>query len=80
MGINIYSPRAIQAITPGEPLDFPDLALRLMSEGEPVLAYGTDCYWMDIGRRDDYDRALEEFPDMRPRLLPDEVDHISAED
>jgi NDP-sugar pyrophosphorylase family protein len=51
-----------------------------MSEGEPVLAYGTDCYWMDIGRRDDYDRALEEFPDMRPRLLPDEVDHISAED
>jgi NDP-sugar pyrophosphorylase family protein len=43
-----------------------------MNDGEPVLAYGSDCYWMDIGRRDDYDRALEEFPEMRLRLLPDE--------
>jgi NDP-mannose synthase len=74
MGINIYSPRAIQAIAPGEALDFPDLALRLIGKGEPVLAYRTECYWMDIGRRDDYDRALEEFPQMRERLLPDEAD------
>jgi NDP-sugar pyrophosphorylase family protein len=73
MGINIYSPRAMAAIAPGEALDFPDLALRLIGEGEPVLAYRTDCYWMDIGRRDDYDRALEEFPAMRERLLPDEA-------
>jgi NDP-mannose synthase len=79
MGINIYSPRAIQAIAPGESLDFPDLALRLMNEGEPVLAYTTDCYWMDIGRRDDYDRALEEFPEMRDRLLPDEADSMSSD-
>lgn len=74
MGINLYSPRALRAITRGEPLDFPDLALRLIAQGEPVLAYRTDCYWMDIGRRDDYDRAIEEFSSMRSRLLPDEGD------
>ncbi|MFT4039437.1 MAG: sugar phosphate nucleotidyltransferase [Thermomicrobiales bacterium] len=72
MGINLYSPRALQAITRGEPLDFPDLALRLVERGETVMAYTTDCYWMDIGRRDDYDRAIEEFPALRARLLPDE--------
>lgn len=74
MGINLYSARALQAITPGEQLDFPDLALRLIERGEEVLAYRTDCYWMDIGRRDDYDRAIEEFPSMRDRLLPDEAE------
>ncbi len=74
MGINIYSARAIREIPPGEPLDFPDLALKLIAKGEPVLAYRSDCYWMDIGRRDDYDRALEEFSSMRARLLPDELD------
>ena len=74
MGINLYSPRALHAITPGEQLDFPDLALRLVERGETVLAYGTDCYWMDIGRRDDYDRAIEEFPSVRSRLLPDEAE------
>ena len=72
MGINIYAPRALQAIAPGEPLDFPDLALRLVERGDPVLAYRSECYWLDIGRRDDYDRALEEFPRLRQRLLPDE--------
>jgi NDP-mannose synthase len=74
MGINLYSPRALHAITPGEQLDFPDLALRLVKRGEKVLAYRTDCYWMDIGRRDDYDRAIEEFPSVRSRLLPDEAE------
>lgn len=73
MGINIYAPRALRAIVPGEQLDFPDLALRLLDEGEQVLAFGSDCYWMDIGRRDDYDLVLEEFPRMRQRLLPDET-------
>jgi NDP-mannose synthase len=73
MGINVYSTRAIRAIEPGQPLDFPDLALRLMAAGERVLAYRSDCYWLDIGRRDDYERAQDEFPDLRHRLLPDEA-------
>ena len=72
MGIYLYSPRAVQAIIPGEHLDFPDLVLRLLAKGESVLAYQSDCYWLDIGRREDYERATSEFPQMRSLFLPDE--------
>lgn len=72
MGINLYAARAVRAIKPGEALDFPDLAQRMMARGESVLAYRSDCYWMDIGRREDYERATDDFPAMRHLLLPDE--------
>ncbi len=72
MGIYLYSPQAVQAMVPGERLDLPDLVKRLLARGEPVLAYQSDCYWLDIGRREDYERALDEFPRMRRQFLPDE--------
>lgn len=72
MGINVYSPEAVREIEPGQALDFPTLAQRLIDRGERVLAYRSECYWQDIGRRDDYERALDDFPEMRARLLPGE--------
>ncbi len=78
MGIYLYSPRAAQAIVPGEHLDFPDLVLRLLAQGESVLAYESNCYWLDIGRREDYERATDEFPRMRPLFLPDENTNDSS--
>ncbi|HLG71782.1 MAG TPA: sugar phosphate nucleotidyltransferase [Chloroflexota bacterium] len=73
MGINVYSRHALTAIRRNERLDFPDLVLRLLAQGERVLCYETDCYWLDIGRREDYERANAEFEQMRPQLLPDEA-------
>lgn len=80
MGVNIYSPEALELISPGQQIDFPDVALKLVERGDRVQAFPTNCYWMDIGRRDDYDRAIEEFPILRERLLPDESegDNIGA--
>ncbi|MDQ4145278.1 MAG: sugar phosphate nucleotidyltransferase [Actinomycetota bacterium] len=72
MGVYVCSPSAIQAIQAGEQLDFPDLVLRLIERGEKVSAYRTDCYWVDIGREEQYRRACEEFLVRRPSLLPDE--------
>jgi len=72
MGVYVYSPRAAQAIVPGERLDLPELVGRLLGRGERVLAYQSDCYWLDIGRHEDFERAQAEFPDMRAQLLPDE--------
>jgi NDP-mannose synthase len=72
MGINVYSPLAVREVEPGHALDFPTLAQRLIDRGERVLAYRSECYWQDIGRRDDYERALDDFPEMRARLLPGE--------
>jgi NDP-sugar pyrophosphorylase family protein len=28
-------------------------------------------YWLDIGRHDDYETAMEEFDRLRERLLPE---------
>jgi NDP-sugar pyrophosphorylase family protein len=73
MGIYMYSRRALESIAVGEPLDFPSLVLRMLGQGETALAYQSDCYWLDIGRHDDYERAMEEFSRMRGAFLPDEV-------
>lgn len=61
MGIYVYEPRVLQWIRPGEPLDLPDLVLRLIAAGEPVSAYPSHCQWLDIGRPDDYRQAQELF-------------------
>jgi len=61
MGIYVYEPEVLRYIEPGQYLDFPDLVLRLLAEGERVCAYPTDCLWLDIGRPDDYAKAQELF-------------------
>jgi NDP-sugar pyrophosphorylase family protein len=70
MGIYAFSPRVLEYLTPGEKLDFPDLIRRLLDAGEMVRAFRSDCYWLDIGRHDDYEQALEEFERMKDRLIP----------
>jgi NDP-sugar pyrophosphorylase family protein len=66
-----FDPRALDHIVAGERLDFPDLILRLIRAGDTVRAWRSDAYWLDIGRHDDYERAMEEFERMRHRLLPE---------
>ena len=72
MGVYAFSPRALEYLRPDEHLDFPDLIRRLLEGGEAVRAYRSDCYWLDIGRHDDYEQALNEFESMRHRLIPSE--------
>jgi NDP-sugar pyrophosphorylase family protein len=70
MGVYCFSPAVIRHIKPGERLDFPDLILRLIAAGEIVRADRSTEYWLDIGRHEDYERAAEEFEELRDRLLP----------
>ncbi len=65
MGIYVYEARVLKYIDPGRYVDFPDLVLRLLKEGEKVSAYQTDCLWLDIGRPDDYARAQVIFSEKR---------------
>jgi NDP-sugar pyrophosphorylase family protein len=73
MGINLYSPRAVRLIEPGEVIDFPELTRRALERGERVRAFHADCYWTDIGSPREYERVIDEFPRMRHLLLPDEA-------
>jgi NDP-sugar pyrophosphorylase family protein len=72
MGVYAFDPAAIRHIDAGTRLDFPDLILRLLDAGEIVRAWRSDDYWLDIGRHDDYEQAMEEFERMRHRLIPAE--------
>jgi NDP-sugar pyrophosphorylase family protein len=61
MGVYVYEPRVLDHIEKGVCLDFPDLVLRLLDRGETVLGYRSGAFWFDIGSRDDYEHAIEQF-------------------
>jgi NDP-mannose synthase len=69
-GIYIFEPAILQYIERGQHLDLPELVLRLLKEGQKVNVYDFDGYWLDIGRHDDYETAIEEFLLHRGEFLP----------
>ena len=69
MGVYALEPRAIEVIPEGR-FDIPDLVLALLDAGEPVGSYMFDGYWLDIGRYDDYQQALDDYEEVLPTLLP----------
>lgn len=72
MGINILSRRALDAIPRGRPYTIPELMLALMKAGDKVACFKSSCFWLDIGRVDDYAQACEQFEARRREFLPDE--------
>ncbi len=73
MGVYVIEPRALDLIERGERLDLPDLVLRLLAANEKVGSYLYDGYWLDIGRHDDYEKAIIEFEQLRPMFLNEEA-------
>jgi NDP-mannose synthase len=70
MGIYCFSPKVLDHIEADTYLDLPDLVRRLVARGEQVRSWRSDSYWVDLGMREDYERAVNEFETMRERLLP----------
>ena len=64
MGVYVLEPRLLRLIEPGVYLDFPDLVLHALAAGERVGSYRYDGLWLDIGRHEDYERAIAEFSEM----------------
>lgn len=69
MGVYALEPRVRDFIASGEAIDMPSLLRRLRDAGEPVLTYESDCVWLHIGRRDDYEEAVEVFERRRAEFL-----------
>ena len=59
MGIYVFEPRALDFIPADGYFDFPQLVHALLEAGEPVGVYPYTGLWFDIGRREDYERAVE---------------------
>jgi NDP-sugar pyrophosphorylase family protein len=71
MGIYIFEPEILGFIPKGEKFDFPDLMQLLLEKEKKVAIYNSTDFWLDIGRPDDYQKAVEEFEKNR-KLFIDE--------
>jgi NDP-sugar pyrophosphorylase family protein len=72
MGVYVFEPAVLNYIEPAVYLDLPDLVLRLLDEGEQVAHYLYDGYWLDIGRHDDYEKAISEYEQLKDTLWPED--------
>jgi NDP-sugar pyrophosphorylase family protein len=69
MGVYAMEPKIVDLIAKGERIDFPDLLLRAKGAGYDVRTYLHEGYWRDIGNRDDYEAAIEDFDADPDRFL-----------
>lgn len=71
MGVYMVGRRAVSHIPAGQSYGFDQLMLELLRIGDPAAVRPFGGYWLDIGRPDDYLRAIDEFENMRTRFLRD---------
>lgn len=58
MGIYVMEPEVLDRIPASGYFDFPQLVQQLLDEGVQVGTFPFTGFWLDIGRRDDYEQAL----------------------
>jgi NDP-sugar pyrophosphorylase family protein len=58
MGIYVMEPEVLEHIPEGAYFDFPELVAALLHAGLSIGAYRSDSLWFDIGRHEDYERAV----------------------
>jgi len=72
MGLYVLRRDAVSPfLAPGQRLDMPDLMRMLVAEGRHVLCHAPECFWLDIGRPEDYAQAQAIFDKDRGAFLPD---------
>jgi NDP-sugar pyrophosphorylase family protein len=60
MGIYVLNADRVRSyLKPGTYLDMPDLLRSITRDGGDVRCFRSDCFWLDIGRPDDFARAQE---------------------
>lgn len=69
MGINCINKKVLVFMEKGEYLDMPDLMKRLVNSNQKILCFKDNCYWLDIGRIEDYNVAVKEFSENRELFL-----------
>ena len=68
MGIYMVN-KKIKNYIPNGYFGFDNLMLELLSEKMPVKLYEFNGYWLDIGKPDDYMKAIEDFEVLKDKLL-----------
>jgi NDP-mannose synthase len=69
MGVYIVQKSVLSLVSPGQPFGFDDLMHALIARGDRVNVRPHDGFWLDLGRPDDYARAVDEFERRQEILL-----------
>jgi len=69
MGVYIFEPEILDFIPRNKRFDFPELMNLLLKKEEKVLIYPSTDFWLDIGRHEDYRKAIEEFEKIKTQIL-----------
>ena len=68
MGLYVIDAKAVRPfVAIDKPLDMPDLLRAMAEAGNSIYCYQEDCFWLDIGRPDDFAKAqrlFEETPEF----------------
>ena len=68
-GIYLFEPEICNYIPRDQRLELPELIIRLKDDQQNVNVYHHRGYWLDIGRQDDYEIAVQEFSQHRSDFL-----------
>jgi NDP-sugar pyrophosphorylase family protein len=69
MGIYIFSKKAIQMIPKNTHFDLPELINKLITAKKRIYGFQNTAEWLDIGRPEDYAKAIELFQISPGRYL-----------
>lgn len=68
MGVYAVSSQVLDAIPLDTTFGFDQLVLGYLNDGKDVKVVPHTGYWLDIGRPDDYERAIDDWPALSKRL------------
>ena len=69
MGINVFDKSVLDFIPRNQYLDIPALMMQLKNAGKEIQTYKSNCKWLDIGRADDYETAVNLFKKSQDEYL-----------
>lgn len=69
MGVYSLNRKALSYVPDQTVFGFDNLMLNLLEEKENVSVIPHKGYWLDIGRPDDYERAIDEFELLKQKFL-----------
>ena len=61
MGVYVFNRRLLDYIPDNKPFGFDNLMSLLLTQKQQVHIYQYEGYWLDIGRPDDYEKAIEDI-------------------
>ncbi|MCM3444717.1 sugar phosphate nucleotidyltransferase [Metabacillus halosaccharovorans] len=79
MGIYVINPKIISKFINRKKMDVPDLIETLINRSYGIYSYEFTGRWLDIGRQDDYEMAIEEFSNNTNLYLPKHEESIDSQ-